>query len=79
MVDTPKTLTTATKEEAIKAHAALHPGTIWIYTDGSGTMASVGAAVVSSLSVDSAHMGDLSKQPMYAAELKGIKIALARL
>jgi ribonuclease HI len=42
-------------------------------------MASISAAAVSSLGVDSAHMGDLSKQTMYAAELKGIEMALARL
>ncbi|KAL3485457.1 hypothetical protein BJX62DRAFT_242955 [Aspergillus germanicus] len=62
----------ATKEEAVKAHAALQPGIIRIYTDGSGTPAGVGAAAVSSLGIDTAHMGDLTKQTVYAAELKGI-------
>jgi hypothetical protein len=75
----PEISTAATKEEAIKAHAALHPGTIQIYIDRSGTMAGVGAAAVSSLGVDSAYMGDLSKQTVYVVELKGIKMALARL
>jgi ribonuclease HI len=42
-------------------------------------MAGIGTAAVSLLGVDSAHIGDLSKQTVYAAELKGIKIILARL
>jgi hypothetical protein len=42
-------------------------------------MAGVGATAVSSLGVDSAQMGDLLKQTVYAAELKVIEMALARL
>jgi hypothetical protein len=73
----PGTSIAATKEEAVKAHAALQPGIIRIYTDGSGTSTGVGAAAVSSLGIDTAHMGDLTKQTVYAVELKGIEMALA--
>jgi hypothetical protein len=73
----PRTLIAATKEEAIKAHAALQPRIMRIYTNGSSTSAGVGAAAVLLLGVDLAHMGDLVKQTVYIAELKGIKMALA--
>jgi hypothetical protein len=70
-------------EEAIKEHDDMEPGIIYIYTDRSGIDDYIGAAaIVPELQVDSIstmrteYMGLSTTSTVYAAELRGLVLAL---
>jgi len=70
-----------TREAALAAHkAALHSGVgIVAYTDGSLIEQGVGAAVVSPLGRQEARIGSPTTHTVYAAELRGIEMALTQI
>jgi len=70
-----------TREDALAAHqTALHSGAdIIAYTDGSLTEQGVGAAVVSPLGRQAVHIGSPATHTVYAAELRGIEMALTQI
>jgi len=70
-----------TREDALAAHqAAVHSGAdIIAYTDGSLTEQGVGAAVVSPLGRQAVHIGSPATHTVYAAELRGIEMALTQI
>ena len=70
-----------TREDALAAHQnALHSGAnIIAYTDGSLTEQGVGAAVVSPLGRQAVHIGSPATHTVYAAELRGIEMALTQI
>ena len=70
-----------TQEAALAAHqATLRDGaTVIAYTDGSLTEQGVGAVVVSTLGRQAARIGSLNTHTVYAAELRGIEMALAQI
>ncbi|ODM23022.1 hypothetical protein SI65_00611 [Aspergillus cristatus] len=70
-----------TREDALAAHqAAVHSSAdIIAYTDGSLTEQGVGAAVVSPLGCQAVHIGSPATHTIYAAELRGIEMALTQI
>ena len=70
-----------TREDALAAHqTAVHSGAgIIAYTDGSLTEQGVGAAVVSPLGRQAVHIGSPATHTVYAAELRGIEMALTQI
>ena len=70
-----------TREAALAAHqATLRNGaTVIAYTDGSLTEQGVGAAVVSTLGRQATRIGSPATHTVYAAELRGIEMALAQI
>ncbi len=79
----PFTCIAATSEEAIKQHDSTDPRTLRIYTDGSGIDGHVSAAVVIPFTAirgintrRTEYMGTSSTSTVYAADLRGIELAL---
>ena len=70
-----------TQEDALAAHqTAVQSGAdIIAYTDGSMTEQGVGAAVVSLLGRQAVHIGSPATHTVYAAELRGIEMALTQI
>ena len=77
----PEVRVAETREAALAAHqTTLRIGaTVIAYTDGSLTEQGVGAAVVSTLGRQATRIGSPATHTVYAAELRGIEMALAQI